>query len=327
MRKYFICFVCLMCSVITYGQNVSDPNYDTKTKMIYENYNSGNYKSIYDEFSTEMKNAVSFDNYISGISQISNQYGKINKKEFRIVENGWHIYGIIFEHGNLDMKLVLDKSEKIIGWTFVPSTDYDIPVLERNQTELILPFKDEWYVFWGGDTKEQNQHIDSRFQKDAFDFLIMNEQRKSYKTGGQTNEDYYAFGKEIISPCDGIITDVIDGVRDNKPSDMNSLNLSGNTIILKTNKNEYLFFGHFMIHSIRVKVAEAVKQGQVLGLCGNSGNSSEPHLHFHIQNTDNTLKATGAKCYFKKIEVRVKGLAEEKIDYSPVKGEIVINKK
>jgi murein DD-endopeptidase MepM/ murein hydrolase activator NlpD len=60
-----------------------------------------------------------------------------------------------------------------------------------------------------------------------------------------------------------------------------------------------------------------VKQGQLLGLCGNSGNSSEPHLHFHQQNIENLNKATGVKCFFSKLEVN--GIL--KTDYSPVKGD------
>lgn len=65
-----------------------------------------------------------------------------------------------------------------------------------------------------------------------------------------------------------------------------------------------------------------VKQGDLLGLCGNSGNSTEPHIHFHIQNVENMNIATGAKSYFENILVN----GEMKKDYSPVKMEKVINK-
>lgn len=65
-----------------------------------------------------------------------------------------------------------------------------------------------------------------------------------------------------------------------------------------------------------------VKQGEVLGLCGNSGNSSEPHLHFHIQNMEAITKATGAKAYFDNIYVN----GALKKDFSPIKEERVKNK-
>jgi murein DD-endopeptidase MepM/ murein hydrolase activator NlpD len=93
----------------------------------------------------------------------------------------------------------------------------------------------------------------------------------------------------------------------------------GNTVILKTANNEYLFFAHFKQHTIKVKQGEKINQGGVLGLCGNSGNSSEPHLHFHIQNVEDINIATGVKCYFE--EILVNGTV--KTDFSPIKGEKV----
>jgi len=97
----------------------------------------------------------------------------------------------------------------------------------------------------------------------------------------------------------------------------------GNTVIIKTQNNEYLFFAHFKQHSIKVQQGQKVKQGQLLGLCGNSGNSSEPHLHFHIQNVEDMNIATGVKCYFDKIIVN----GREKTDYSPIKGDEIKNDK
>ncbi|MDA1176144.1 MAG: M23 family metallopeptidase [Bacteroidetes bacterium] len=86
--------------------------------------------------------------------------------------------------------------------------------------------------------------------------------------------------------------------------------------------NEFLFFAHFKQNSIVVKQGQKVKKGELIGLCGNSGNSSEAHLHFHIQNVEDINKATGAKCYFDKIIVNGK----IKNDYSPVKGDKIENK-
>lgn len=65
--------------------------------------------------------------------------------------------------------------------------------------------------------------------------------------------------------------------------------------------------------------SDLVKRGQLLGLCGNSGNSSEPHLHFHLQDLEDFNKSTGIKCYFDKLQVN----GSLKINYSPVKGDKV----
>jgi len=69
-------------------------------------------------------------------------------------------------------------------------------------------------------------------------------------------------------------------------------------------------------------LGQKVKKGELIGLCGNSGNSSEAHLHFHIQNVEDINKATGAKCYFDEIIVNGK----LKNDYSPVKSDKIENK-
>ena len=98
---------------------------------------------------------------------------------------------------------------------------------------------------------------------------------------------------------------------------MNPIFATGNTVLIKTSNNEYILLAHFKQHSIKVKQGDVVKRGQILGLCGNSGNSSEPHLHFHIQDAEDFTKTLGVKCYFDKLQVN--GIT--KVDYSPVKGE------
>jgi murein DD-endopeptidase MepM/ murein hydrolase activator NlpD len=180
-----------------------------------------------------------------------------------------------------------------------------------------LPFKGEWSVTWGGDTKEQNYHVESIAQKNAFDFLIYDEKGSTHKGTGEANEDFYAFGKELYAPCDGEVVLVVDGVKDNIPGVLNPIYIPGNTVIIKTANGEFAFFAHFKQHSIVVKQGQKVTTGALLGLCGNSGNSSEAHLHFHLQNVEDMTKATGAKCYFD--QLKVNGVL--KSDYSPVKGE------
>ena len=95
---------------------------------------------------------------------------------------------------------------------------------------------------------------------------------------------------------------------------MNPVYTPGNSVIIRTAKNEFIVYAHFKQHSIVVIQGQQVKQGQLLGLCGNSGNSSEPHLHFHIQNVENMNVATGIKCYFNKLTVN----EIVKTDYSPI---------
>jgi len=61
----------------------------------------------------------------------------------------------------------------------------------------------------------------------------------------------------------------------------------------------------------------------VIGLCGNSGNSSEPHIHFHLQHTPVLQDGRGIKCLFERVKVVRDGKTEERKEYAPVKGDII----
>ena len=289
-----------------------------------KNYNSEEYQEIFEMFSDEMKTELPIEQTTDFFKGLNNQAGKITSREFIQYENGTYAsYKTTFERGIFALNISLDKNSKINGLFVKPFKEGNLPKLERNQTKFILPFKGEWTVFWGGDTKELNYHIENEAQKGAFDIVITDENGKSYKNSGEKNEDYYAFEKELIAPCDAEVVIVVDGIKDNKPGEMNSYFILGNTVILKTDNDEYLLFAHFKQNSIVVKQGENVEKGELLGLCGNSGNSSEPHLHFHIQNVEDINQATGAKSYFEEIYVN----GELKKDYSPIKNEKIKNKK
>ncbi|WP_375561627.1 peptidoglycan DD-metalloendopeptidase family protein [Bernardetia sp. OM2101] len=301
----------------------------TSYKKVAQNfethYNNSAYDSIFEMYGAGMKDALPLTNSTEFFKGLFAQVGKITNREFSRYENeSYAVYKTKFERATLGLNISIDSKGKINGLFIKPFEEkLDIPTPERNQTQLSLPFSknEKWIVVWGGDTKEQNYHIENQSQKNAFDFVIKKE-GKSYKTDGQKNEDYYAFGKEIFAPCDGEVVLSVDGVKDNKIGKMNTMFVPGNTVIIKTINNEYLIFAHFKQNSIKVKEGQKVKQGELLGLCGNSGNSSEPHLHFHIQNTETFNGATGIKCYFDKLIVDGK----EKIDYSPVQNEVIEKK-
>lgn len=285
-------------------------------------YNKGDFRSIFDRFDSNMKSALPLDKTKGFMQGLKSQAGLIKQREFKSYQQTAALYKTTFERGTFILSISINDESKINGLYVRPFVEQKLPRIERNKTKLLLPFNEAWTVFWGGDTEEQNYHVNHKAQKNAFDFIITDDEGKSYKTDGKSNDDYYAFGKDLIAPCDAQVVLVVDGIKDNKPGMMNPLYVPGNTVILKTSNNEYLLFAHFKQNTIAVKQGDQVKQGQLLGLCGNSGNSSEPHLHFHLQNVEDMNVATGAKCYFDKIVVN----GESKSDYSPVKGEIIKSK-
>jgi hypothetical protein len=320
MKKLFVITLLLFIANTLSAQNEKQ-NYKTAQQQFQNTYNTQAYDSIFSSFSPEMQKALPIAKTKGFFENINAALGKIKSMEFVRYQSTLALYKTQFDKGLMGINISLNNDNQINGLNVVPFVDDKYPTPERNITKLQLPFNGKWYVVWGGDTKELNYHVESRAQKNAFDILIIDKDSNTHTGDGTENEQYYAFGKEVLAPAEGEVVLAVDGIHDNKPGVMNPIYVPGNTVIIKSAKNEYLFFAHFKQGSVKVKQGDKVKVGQVLGLCGNSGNSSEAHIHFHIQNIEDMNGATGVKCYFDKILVN----GELKQDYSPIQGEIIEN--
>lgn len=320
MNKIATFLTLMLLTTFAFGQT-EKANYKIVSDNFEKNYNVNNYEGIFATFSLEMQNNLPLEKTIEFLKGLKSQAGNITKREFINYEQTYATYKTNFERALFGLKISVDSNSKINGLSVKPFKESGLPKMERNTTKLSLPFSGEWTVVWGGDTKALNYHVESEAQKNAFDIVITDDKGSTFKTDGKENEDYYAFGKELFAPCEGEIVLVVDGVKDNKPGILNPIYIPGNTVIIKTKKNEFLFFAHFKQNSIKVKHGQKIKKGQVLGLCGNSGNSSEAHLHFHIQNIEDMNQATGVKCYFDKIVIN----GQLKTDYSPIKQDKISN--
>ena len=144
-----------------------------------------------------------------------------------------------------------------------------------------LPFWGEWTISQGhnGEITHKNDW------RQAWDFIITDEKNQQYKGDGFNLEDYYAFGKNILAPANGYVTEIVDNVEDNKVGETNSAQNWGNVIVIKHNEYLYSKLCHLKKESVKVYVGDYVWQGQVLAQCGNSGRSPYPHLHFQMQAT------------------------------------------
>ncbi len=285
--------------------------------------NTADYKGIQGTFDTGMNKAMPLEQTAAFFKKISGDLGKIQKLgEPRPAPQQAVIFPAHFERGILDMTLVLDERSQISGLWFKPHVAGK-PAPSQHKTELSLPFKGSWLVFWGGDTKELNYHHDVPNQRFAFDLLGVDASGKTRRGTNNRNEDYFAFGREVLAPAGGTVIEVIDGVRDNAPGSMNPFSALGNCVVLQHREDEVSVLAHFQQGSLQVKAGDKVKRGQVLGRCGNSGNSSEPHIHYHLQHSPVIQDGLGIKPVFQKIVVTQNGKGESKEQYSPSKGEII----
>lgn len=317
------CAVVLAIAAAALAEETATDRFQKVADRLVAAINAADYAAIQRDFNEDVLKAFPRDKSDAFFKGLVDQLGKIQKLDApRFVPPNQAILPAHFERGMLDLRIVLDEAGKIAGLWMQPHVPA-IPAAEKNETPLALPLKGRWRVVWGGDTKALNQHHDAPGQRYGFDFLGVGPDGKTRKGASNSNEDYYAFGREVLAPADGTVTDVIEGVRDNVPGSMNPYSAVGNGIVIQHREREVSVLAHLKQGSIVVKVGDKVKRGQALGLCGNSGNSSEPHLHYHLQNTPILQDGTGIKCFFQKVAVTRDGKTESKAAYSPLKDDIV----
>ena len=309
------------------GEEALGVRFEKIASRMAEAINRGDYTGARADFAKVMEEALPPEKATIFFRAVIDEYGKITRLDSpHIVPPNQAVIVGHCERGTLDIRIIVNDEDKIMGLWFLPHRP-KIPVPDAHKSRLSLPFRGRWLVKWGGDTKELNYHHDTPSQRFAFDFLAVNENGETQKGNGLSNEDYFAFGREILAPGDGVVTDVITGVRDNVPGSMNPYSALGNAVLIRHRQYEVSVLAHLKFGSIRVKVGDKVKRGKVIGLCGNSGNSSEPHLHYHLQNTPIIQDGTGIKCRFERMGVVIDGKEQQKEDYSAVKGEIVVGSK
>jgi Peptidase family M23 len=184
------------------------------------------------------------------------------------------------------LTVVLDAAGTITGINLAPRRRLgpDPHAGRRLRARLSLPFRGEWWVVWGGQSERQNYHVVAPDQRHALDVVVWRA-GGTHRGAGTRNGDYFAWGRPLLAPADAVVVTARDGVRDNRPRVQvaNPSEPAGNHVVLDLGNGEYALLAHMRRDSVRVRVGQRVSRGDVLGLCGNSGNSSEPHLHFHVQ--------------------------------------------
>ncbi len=142
-----------------------------------------------------------------------------------------------------------------------------------------LPFYGEWTVSQAHDGKLTHKD-DWRY---ALDFVVTGDDQKTWRLPGEQLSDYYCYQLPVLAPADGEVVTIEDGISDNRIGDVDLQHNWGNTIIIRHAEQLYSKLSHLKKDSFKVKVGDRVKKGDVLGLCGSSGRSPEPHLHFQLQ--------------------------------------------
>lgn len=151
-----------------------------------------------------------------------------------------------------------------------------------NPVPIASPLADEWLVGHGGHAELVNYHHVTSTQRDPLDILERRD-GSTHQPGSKALTSYYIYGKPVLAPADGTITFVQDGRPDQQIGSRDSHFQSGNNIVIDIGGGHYLEMAHLSPGSIQVKVGDHVTVGQPIAKVGNSGNTSEPHLHIQAQ--------------------------------------------
>ena len=153
---------------------------------------------------------------------------------------------------------------------------------------LRLPFVGTWTV-WQGFDGPWTHTGPGRY---AYDFVINDSDGSTYSGTGARLSDYHCFQKPVSSPIRGRVVKVVTDLPDNHPGEVDSVNNWGNLVLIHDERGFYVELSHFSRDSIKVHEGEWVEPGTVVGLCGNSGYSPQPHVHVQVQITSQTGAVT-----------------------------------
>jgi hypothetical protein len=201
----------------------------------------------------------------------------------------------------------------------------------------------DWLAADGPSNDEDNHHrrgvvildghaVDSR--RYAIDW-------KQVKQGASSSGDardvhsYYAYGKVVLAVADGRVVTATDGLPDNIPGHGEAFHpavpitletVAGNTITLDLGGGQFAYYMHLQPGSLRVRVGDRVRRGQLLARIGGSGDAREPHLHFEVTTSSQLLAGQGVPYLIERYRCKSRsdGPAELHIHELPLDNSVVI---
>ena len=183
----------------------------------------------------------------------------------------------------------------------------------RTQVAYTLPFDGEWFVANGGATPKTSHSWDILGQRFALDFVQADDAFRTHAGRGTKAKEYFCYGREICAAADGTAVAVEDRVRQAflgwGVCDFTARSFLGNHVLVKHAEGEFALYAHLVRGSVTVAPGDRVDRGQVLGRCGHTGHSTEPHLHFHLQDSADRFRGMGLPVRFSHLFVDGKAAA------------------
>lgn len=171
-------------------------------------------------------------------------------------------------------------------------------------------------------------------QRFAIDWVKVGANGDTTHDGKERNENYWGYGEPVHAVADGEVTEIVNDIPDNMPhhlpADITLQNIAGNHVILKIAPQLFVTFAHLQPGSVTVRVGAHLHRGDVIGLLGDSGNTTGPHLHLQVTNANSVLGSEGVPFVFDKYQFLGPGadypekqVSEPRVRSLPVENSVV----
>ena len=196
--------------------------------------------------------------------------------------------------------------------------------VHKSPNEYRFPLAGTSYV--GAAPSLHSHHRWAVPQEFALDLVALGGEGRTHKGNGETLEDFYAYGRDVLAVGDGEVVEAVGDAVETRDrlrqpgesaeaflqrtvAEQNKLLAQGlraplgNYVILRHAGGEFSQYVHLKQGSVRVKAGDTVRRGQVIGQLGQSGNSTEPHLHFQVTDGPDPLYSRGLPVVFQNVAV------------------------
>lgn len=286
-----------------------------------EAVNQGDGRSFRGLFNDAAKQELPLADLDDFLAALHEDHGKIVRSYFPDFTVFWAQVRYVAERGSFMATFTLEPDGAV---RYFETLDLPAPPAPAgNAVPLALPVKGRWAVRWGGADPKGNPHMtQSEISRFAVD-LVVPEDEEVHFYEGLRNEDFKAFGREVLAAADGEVVMAVDGNPDNPPGHADRSSTVGNAILVRHAEDEYALYGHLQRDSVAVKVGDRIQVGQTIARCGNSGETMRPHLQFGMINDADASLATGFPFAFRDVVV-TRGDRDEAPDvYEPRAGDRV----
>ncbi|MGY1845800.1 M23 family metallopeptidase [Blastococcus sp. SYSU DS1021] len=197
------------------------------------------------------------------------------------------------------------------------------PVGGPPEVELALPFRGRWLTQNSPARRVPSHGVDVLGERYAVDFVPVDDRHRTAATRDwrtllavEPPERFVGFDRPVLAPAGGVVVHVHDGEPDHgaRRSQLALLGyalgqagrlrqgvpaVAGNHVVIELPASgRFVALAHLRSGSLRVSVGDAVHPGQHLAGCGNSGNSTQPHLHLQAMDSADLTVARGLPVAF-----------------------------